>query len=345
MKTTPWRITFDTNPDDCNLKCVMCEEHSPYSDRQKNRIACGKPPRRMDIRVLERVLDELKHQPPREIIPSTMGEPLLYGDFDRIIELCQQYGIRLNLTTNGTFPRRGVSEWARLLLPVCSDVKISFNGVTAETQEEIMRQTRMAIVNENIHRFVQIRDEIAAAGGNYCSVTLQLTFLEQNLAEIPEVIRFAAQINVDRVKGHHLWVHFPEMAAQDLRRSSESVARWNQTVSLCRSVAERTRRPTGEAVRLENFVPLEYNAKQEVPASFVCPFLGKEAWVNHEGRFDPCCAPDELRQGLGNFGFVPDSGFLSIWEGSSYRDLVKQYRNHKLCQGCVMRRAEERNRA
>src|SRR5207253_2951864 len=25
----PWRITFDTNPDTCNLHCVMCEEHSP----------------------------------------------------------------------------------------------------------------------------------------------------------------------------------------------------------------------------------------------------------------------------------------------------------------------------
>ncbi len=27
-KEGPWRITFDTNPDNCNLKCIMCEEHS-----------------------------------------------------------------------------------------------------------------------------------------------------------------------------------------------------------------------------------------------------------------------------------------------------------------------------
>jgi hypothetical protein len=33
----PWRITFDTNPDDCNLHCIMCEEHSPYSDLQAER--------------------------------------------------------------------------------------------------------------------------------------------------------------------------------------------------------------------------------------------------------------------------------------------------------------------
>lgn len=33
----PWRITFDTNPDDCNLRCMMCEEHSIYSKLQEER--------------------------------------------------------------------------------------------------------------------------------------------------------------------------------------------------------------------------------------------------------------------------------------------------------------------
>lgn len=35
----PWRITFDTNPDDCNLSCIMCEEHSIYSKSQEERKA------------------------------------------------------------------------------------------------------------------------------------------------------------------------------------------------------------------------------------------------------------------------------------------------------------------
>ena len=25
VKPGPWRITFDTNPDDCNLHCIMCQ--------------------------------------------------------------------------------------------------------------------------------------------------------------------------------------------------------------------------------------------------------------------------------------------------------------------------------
>lgn len=33
-----------------------------------------------------------------------MGEPLLYEHFEGILHLCERYGVKLNLTTNGTFP-------------------------------------------------------------------------------------------------------------------------------------------------------------------------------------------------------------------------------------------------
>jgi hypothetical protein len=73
----PWRITFDTNPDDCNLRCIMCEDHSPYSSTQRDRRAAGLPKRRMDIDLIRRVLADAAGNGLQEIIPSTMGEPLL----------------------------------------------------------------------------------------------------------------------------------------------------------------------------------------------------------------------------------------------------------------------------
>lgn len=162
-----------------------------------------------------------------------------------------------------------------------------------------------------------------------------------NQDEIPEVVRLAAQLNIDRVKGHHLWVHFPEMQEQDLRRSPESVARWNATLQKCLSVAAQTRRPNGRPVRLENFNALEFRPQHAVPANAECPFLRREAWVNHAGRFDPCCAPDERRKGLGHFGQVQEKGFLHIWTGAAYQQLTDTYRSHPLCQSCLMRRPVE----
>jgi hypothetical protein len=47
----------------------------------------------------------------------------------------------MNLTTNGTFPRtteKTVTEWAKLIVPITTDVKISWNGATAETSQKVM---------------------------------------------------------------------------------------------------------------------------------------------------------------------------------------------------------------
>ena len=63
----------------------------------------------------------------KEIIPSTMGEPLLYKEFDKIFELSQKHDIKINLTTNGTFPKKSVLEWAKLIVPNTTDIKISWN--------------------------------------------------------------------------------------------------------------------------------------------------------------------------------------------------------------------------
>ena len=134
----PWRITFDTNPDLCNLKCIMCEEHSPHSPLQVIRIAEDRPRRVMPYEIIKKVVEESVSKGLKEIIPSTMGEPLLYDEFEKIIGLCTDHNVQMNLTTNGTFPRLGAKTWAEKIVPITSDVKISWNGASKETQEAIV---------------------------------------------------------------------------------------------------------------------------------------------------------------------------------------------------------------
>jgi hypothetical protein len=67
-KPGPWRITFDTNPDHCNFKCVMCECFSPYSTVKKDRVANRIKKRIMPIETIEKVLAESVGTPLKEII-------------------------------------------------------------------------------------------------------------------------------------------------------------------------------------------------------------------------------------------------------------------------------------
>lgn len=337
-ETGPWRITFDTNPDDCNLRCVMCEEHSPHSSLQIQRRAEGKPRRRMDIAMVRRVLENCRGKRLREVIPSTMGEPLLYEHFDEFIDVCEEFGVKMNLTTNGTFPKRGASRWAERIVPVTSDVKISINGATAATQEAIMVGTRFGQVIANVREFVTVRDSHAASGGNYCRVTFQTTFLASNVAELPDLVRIAASLGVDRLKGHHLWVHFAKIEGLSMRRSRASVDRWNKIVDLVEKSADEHLLPNGKRVLLENIHRLDPDARDDIAPDGACPFLGEEAWVSAEGRFNPCCAPDAQRQTLGEFGHITEKTLMDIWNGEEYLYLRKHYLEHQLCQTCNMRK-------
>ncbi|MDC3956928.1 glycosyltransferase [Polyangium jinanense] len=337
----PWRITFDTNPDTCNMRCVMCEEHSPHSPLQIKRKAEGKPRRLMPIELIQRVVADAAPHGLREIIPSTMGEPLLYEHFEDILALCSKHDVKLNLTTNGTFPRLGAEAWARRIVPVGSDVKISWNGATKATQEAIMIGSNWETVLENVRTFIAVRDAHAAEGGNRCRVTFQLTFLETNVAELADIVRLAIDLGVDRVKGHHLWAHFDEIEGLSMRRDADSIRRWNAAVLLAREAAAERTLPDGRHVMLENIFLLDEGATEDLAPGGPCPFLGQEAWVSALGRFDPCCAPDAQRRTLGELGSLHERGLMEIWNGDAYRKLASTYRNRKLCMSCNMRKPTE----
>ena len=334
----PWRITFDTNPDTCNMRCIMCEEHSPHSGLQAARRREGRQRRLMPFDLIRRVVTDAAPRGLREIVPSTMGEPLLYEHFDDILDLCSRYGVRLNLTTNGTFPRLGAKAWAERIAPVASDVKISWNGATKATQEAIMIGSNWEKVLGNVKTFIAVRDAHAGGGGNRCRVTFQLTFMEANVAELPDIVRLAAELGVDRVKGHHLWAHFGEIEKQSMRRDRQAIRRWNRAVLAAREAAAGSRLPNGQRVLLDNIFLLDEEATGDLAPGGPCPFLGREAWVSAEGRFDPCCAPDAQRRTLGDFGDLHEQSLMEVWKGKRYRTLAATYRNRALCLGCNMRK-------
>ncbi|MCB1159326.1 MAG: radical SAM protein, partial [Leptospiraceae bacterium] len=182
MKTKLWRITIDTNPEDCNLHCIMCEEHSQYSNYKEELYrTTGVKRRVMPPEWLENIFSQGKELGVHEVIPSTMGEPLLYKSFDRILDYCNKSNIKLNLTTNGTFPRRKVEDWAELICPITSDIKISWNGASKETAESIMVGQDFNKALNKLKTFITVRDNIFKDTGNFCRVTLQLTFLKNNM--------------------------------------------------------------------------------------------------------------------------------------------------------------------
>jgi radical SAM protein with 4Fe4S-binding SPASM domain len=244
----------------------------------------------------------------------------------------------MNLTTNGTFPKYGAAKWAEKIVPIGSDVKISWNGATKKTSELIMIGSNFEQRVQNVKDFIQVRDTIAQDGGNFCRITFQLTFVETGIEEIPEVVKLAASLGVNRVKGHHLWVFTKEMKNESMRRSPQAIRKWNNIARLAQETAEKYRLSDGKKVFLENIYELDEHATEELIPEGVCPFLGQEAWVSAEGRFNPCCAPDKDRRKLGDFGTLENQSIGDIWLSRTYQNLQKNYLQNEVCKKCNMRK-------
>ena len=290
---------------------------------------------------LEPIFKQAKALGVTEMIPSTMGEPLIYKHFAHFIELCYQYNIKMNLTTNGTFPKtteKSVTEWARLIVPITTDVKISWNGATAETSEKVMLKIDFQETLENVREFIRVRNEHFAKTGYYCRVTFQLTFMQNNMHELADIIKLAADLDIDRVKGHQLWSHFDEIKSLSMKATPESISQWNSYVKEAYETQEKYRKPNGEKVLLENIIPLQENEDKEIPEHYECPFLEKELWISATGNISPCCAPDEQRKTLGDFGNIQQSSIEEVLKSNKYQNLVKNYKNIDLCKTCNMRK-------
>jgi len=156
---------------------------------------------------------------------------------------------------------------------------------------------------------------------------LQVTFMRRNLTGIKEVIEYAIEHNVDRVKGHHLWVTHPELETEDLRNPIH-YGIWNHFIN------EIT--PYKNHIKLENFTA--FTEHSSIPAHYNCPFLGKELWIDCSGNYNVCCAPSDKRQALGNFGKIDDIKIGDFFQMKAYKNLLENYKHQPLCQECLLRK-------
>ena len=232
----------------------------------------------------------------------------------------------MNLTTNGTFPKGGVEFWTPKLLEVISDVKFSINGINPEVNEKIMCGINTEKQLYNIQYYLNQRKKT----NNKSTVTLQCTFMKSNLYELKNLILWAIEHGVDRVKGHHLWKTSDSLDSEMLR-TRENASLWNSVCIECNAIAEGK-------IKLENFHPIDLDKPAIDGKETFCQFLGKELWIEYDGSYQICCCPSEVRKEFGDFGNVSNISPLEMWNGENYKNFIATWGKSENCKKCNMRR-------
>ena len=267
------RLTLLTNPDLCNLNCPLC-----FLNQRGVPASLGEMP----IEVARRAIE--KYSEVREVIPSTMGEPLLYSKFEELLELCRKRGIPMNLTTNGSFPEKwGSDEGMKCLLLACGDIKVS----TLSYEIGGLAEKKW---KANVERLLMLRGQLQGAideAEDVATVSLQVTLHRGNVETTSDLLRWAEQVGISRIKWNP--VVFLKCASAALQ----------ERFALPEGVVERLRTELhSDRVRCEGSLYFEgrggscaVTGKNCDGKSPDCPFAD-EVWVWPDGHEDHCPDPE-----------------------------------------------------
>lgn len=138
----------------CDLECVHC----PYSVISKQKHY---KPTHMTWKLYRKIVEEVASY--KNVIFRLLcdGEPLMHPRFADMIRLAKQKGIGpVNFITNGVRLNEALTE---VVLESGVDVvEISLDALTQETYEKIRKGSSYKRVMDNVHRFIEKRNKMAA---------------------------------------------------------------------------------------------------------------------------------------------------------------------------------------
>lgn len=310
----------------CNIACTMCV------------VNRGRPRASMSPEMFSRLAEECF---PTLYYIHTMlgGEPLMHPHLDETIVALRRYGVRLRLTTNATLldaemvsRMDGVLEW----------LKASIDSCRKDVYESIRRGAQFDQVAANLRHFGEARNRLNPAP----KFMLGLVMMASNIAELPDYVRFAADVGADAVE-------FMRLAAEegDPERLYGQEERVNALMRQALRVADERNIAVLHGLPLEGdgqpkrdplpyrygYLPLPPQAAQVVgpPYWFAGPPVCAQPFIEEDGAVFSC---GNTRPFL--LGMLGKQSFREVWNGPAYLALraakyAAQGAWHPFCQACV----------
>jgi radical SAM protein with 4Fe4S-binding SPASM domain len=293
----------------CNLRCRLC----------RRQIQRSRDYSHMPTEVVEAVISASRRLAAVEI--NADGEPLLNPSVPDILARLKNtmpgYG-KVGLLTNGMLLNQ---KTARKLIDRGLDwIAVSIDGATKATMEAIRKGSRFERIVENVAFAVEYGKRNAPGGIDFC---IQFTIHDENVREIPDMVRLAGKLGVPNLNLGHL-IRFETGEFQPLERN---------VLAPLLEEAKQIGMQEGVVLRSHSLEPLRERQ---------CPFLDG-AHVHVSGDVSACSfrrpgRPEEPNYSLGN---IKEKPLLEIWESRPATELRRslaagEFPSH--CEPCCFSR-------
>ncbi|MCB9833193.1 MAG: SPASM domain-containing protein [Planctomycetes bacterium] len=205
VDAAPLKITFEFTGD-CNLHCFFCDCEFGRNEFRKqgfHRFAMEEG--------LFRAMAETAFPHATVVNPTVIGEPFTFPHFDLLLDYAEKYAVKLELVTNGMLLKGARME---RVLPLLDRLIMSFDGGTKETFEHCRTGSRFEVVIDNLRQFSRRRRELGLE--RRAKFTFGVTLMRENIEELPRIVEWAHELDVDEVSAGHLLVFTRELRSSSL---------------------------------------------------------------------------------------------------------------------------------
>jgi MoaA/NifB/PqqE/SkfB family radical SAM enzyme len=216
MKSPPRQIFLELT-ECCNLACVICPVD--YGSRSKDSMG------NMPFSTIQRLLPWLRLA--HAINLNIVGEPLLYPEFEDLLEFHDGPERNVHFNTNGVGLTR---EMCRKIVegPVGS-VIVSVDGMESNYP---IRGVHYGKIRENVLRLVGMREQ---AGDELPLIGIAYTLMRRNLQELPRVLEDLLPQGIDRVHVQPLIIYYESLIPENIYETPGV----DEVFSRCREITEK----------------------------------------------------------------------------------------------------------
>jgi MoaA/NifB/PqqE/SkfB family radical SAM enzyme len=291
----------------CNSKCATCP--LTFSPQEAAR--------QLSLAEFQRLVDQMPEL--RRAVLQGIGEPLLNRELAAMIAYLKQRGVYAVFNTNAALLTR--RRQVELIDSGLDELRVSLDSSTPETYLKVRGIPAFERVIDNVAEMVQTRRWRASRTPR---VSIWMTALRDNLAELPDVVDLAGRLGVDEVYLQRLvfW-------GEGLATAEHSIYGSASCLEQVLAEAERRAERHGISFRGADARPPRASLLERPPEREpwrACSRPLRLAYVTAQGTALPCCiapftdAPfDTIR--LGNY---LQDGVASVWNGPAYARFREQ---------------------
>ena len=322
------RVVFIEITNRCNLLCQTC----PHTYFQRE------PLKSLSLSEFIRIAEQFPEM--RRALLHGVGEPLLNRELPEIIKYLKGREIEVIINSNGTLL---TLQWQEKLIASGLDqYRCSIDGAKSETYARIRGANLLPKLKRGLEGLVKTKEQLGAKTPH---VSIWCVATRENLQELPDLLRLAAELGVPEVYMQRM-VYFagePEnqygMARDELAIFGKEEQEEDRIIDECTALSHQLgvnflasggRDPINSlaAARSSDFAPWQ-----------ACLRPWTTAYVTANGNCLPCCispfATDDYKSLI--LGNLFEQPFQEIWNETRYQkfrtDLLSDH-PHKACASC-----------